>query len=441
MKQEICPEPHRYFINDLIGEGRSARVYKAFRQDSRGHAKQFVAVKFSKSPDAVSLLRREFEILSQVRSPFCIQVLAWENLEMGPALVLELVDGVSLHELGLKAPLSEQNIAELVRQIKEAIEHLNMVHLHHGDLSPTNILVDIHGRVRLIDFSIEHYRDAFHGTPAYLAPEVWACGVSDYYSDLFALGLIELDLRSGFVDVPLTQELCRQRADQMSHRQPTGTLLTRDPKLRKSERSVESLTSVREIGQKVRQILRSNEWNETSTQLMNLSTDSAFEDNGSEVISMDSAGPLPRRRFKDEQIKAALIKWPSQLAAYLEKAFKGGVDGVIRLWESRSRLSRVPTFISAVVLILIVSYPTRFRVLPLDSSDFALGTLVVRSQNWLRLQLNGRDLGYAPIELVKLRAGSHHLKWQGPRMSGEARIHLFPGQRLRISEAELAARQ
>ena len=78
----------------------------------------------------------------------------------------------------------------------------------HRDIKPANILIDDHGRPRLIDFGLARRSDldsslthdgAVVGTPAYMSPEQ-ALGLSrqvDERSDVFSLGVIFFEILAG----------------------------------------------------------------------------------------------------------------------------------------------------------------------------------------------------------------------------------------------------
>lgn len=62
-------------------------------------------------------------------------------------------------------------------------------------------------------------------------------------------------------------------------------------------------------------------------------------------------------------------------------------------------------------------------------------SLEITSHHWLRIRLNGRDAGYAPLNLSKLAAGSHRLEWNSAASRGQLTLELKPGQRLRLNES------
>jgi len=72
--------------------------------------------------------------------------------------------------------------------------------LVHRDLKPENVLVGRDRRARVADFGLAllrgHGEQGVCGTPAYMAPEQWA-GYADERSDIYAFGLILLEMLSG----------------------------------------------------------------------------------------------------------------------------------------------------------------------------------------------------------------------------------------------------
>lgn len=182
-------------ILERLGEGAQGSVFKALRADRASGLRQTVALKILHSETAVELWRQEFESLARVRSPYCVQVYSFERVRGQPALVLEYVDGVSLTELGRTCLLSDDDVCELIAQVRAGLEDLRDHDLFHGDLSPHNVILDVNGRVRLLDFGLANGCDRL--TPEFAAPERLEGSPADHVSDLFSLGRLELYLRAG----------------------------------------------------------------------------------------------------------------------------------------------------------------------------------------------------------------------------------------------------
>jgi len=254
--REIRPQGAIYRNVKCIGQGQTATVFHAIREDNLGHSQQAVALKVLKNRTTVSWLRREFETLAKVNSPHCVKVLGWENLEEGCALVLEWIDGVTLLDFGRNTECDERLINEVVAQVQDGLRALDSCELFHGDLSPTNILIDRNGLVRIVDFAMAPTETGVvNGTPAYLAPEIWTGSPPSFSTDLFALGLIAEDLRSGFLAVPENLEQCRERSFQMARNQDLSLLFQIDSGQRKPKTIISSQRERERLATEVEKLL------------------------------------------------------------------------------------------------------------------------------------------------------------------------------------------
>ncbi|MGZ3722537.1 MAG: serine/threonine protein kinase [Bdellovibrionales bacterium] len=188
----------RFQLLELLGEGSQGCVYKALRRDRSSGLQQIVAVKILHSKTAVGLWRQEFESLSKVNSPYCVRVLSFERFTRRPALVLEYVEGVSLAQLGQTCWLAPEDVQEIIAQLEHALKDLHRQKIFHGDLSPQNVLIDIHGRVKVLDFGLANSGEKqTRVTPRFAAPERLNGEPSSVASDLFGLGKVE-DFLLGF---------------------------------------------------------------------------------------------------------------------------------------------------------------------------------------------------------------------------------------------------
>jgi len=183
--------PARIEILELIGQGSSGCVYRAVRTDPTGTIKQPVALKILNSKNLVKIWRKEFDSLVKVNSRHCVRIYGYEWIHEKPALMLELVRGVTLTELRISHSLSDEEIRHILSETRRGLEDLAAAGLCHGDLSPSNIMIDENGRIRLCDYGLGNIdRQHRRLTPRYAAPEALKSGASGLSSDLWSLGRI-----------------------------------------------------------------------------------------------------------------------------------------------------------------------------------------------------------------------------------------------------------
>lgn len=367
--REMKAQAANYKLVEVLGHGQSATVFKAIREDDQGHSRQVVALKILKGSASVRWLRHEFETLARVRSRHCVRLIAWENFSDHSALALELVDGLTLLKLGQSGLVSQALSAEIVAQVQLGLRELAEHGLHHGDLSPSNILIDRDGCVRLVDFGLGIDRGERRGTPAYLAPEVWDGHETSLQGDFFALGLIESDLNFAFTSVPTGLEACRERAKGMATE--CSGLLSLLPERRQMK-----------------------------------------------VIKSDESA----RRELGRLVENLLAEAPRFVTATLPT-------------EKRPRRFHFQFAVSIALLIGVSTLSVQAGA-PV-SSRLAPSSLSIRSQKWLKVAINGRDVGYSPVHVAGLAPGAHRIAWKGRSTAGETVIDFPAGSNLQLTDRDL----
>ena len=129
-------------------------------------------------PGQTSLLRREYDISCNLQHPYILTPLRYsEDTPVGPAIVMEYVEGCTLTEFVAKGQPHEV-LRRLFAEILDAVDYLHKKGLIHNDLKPDNILVsNIGSHIRIIDFGLsdkdaEYLIKRLGGTDGSSAPEV-----------------------------------------------------------------------------------------------------------------------------------------------------------------------------------------------------------------------------------------------------------------------------
>ena len=204
---------HFEIINQL-GRGGMGYVYRALDKSLQ----RYVAVKVLRSgvswTDQTSS-DREVEVLLQeavsqarVSHPNVVTIYFVGRNEGEPFLAMELVKGKPLSDLLRTKTLSYRELVSYGLQVSRALQFAHRLDIIHGDIKPSNLLVQEDGIVKLSDFGMarrESHADAaaFGGTPNYLAPELLEGGKTTVSSDIYALGVTLYEMTFGQLPVKL----------------------------------------------------------------------------------------------------------------------------------------------------------------------------------------------------------------------------------------------
>lgn len=195
---------NRYRIEGVLGIGGMGSVYQA-RDMQFPDAKRYVAVKEmlhqSNDPQlreiALRNFKREANILAGLNHPSIPAIYDYFATKERAYLVMEFINGKDLDSI--------LNMSEEFLPIQQVVEWSIalcdvLAYLHNGeppivfrDVKPSNIMIDVHGRLRLIDFGIAKHFDprtekgTMIGTEGYAAPESYR-GLATPSSDIFGVG-------------------------------------------------------------------------------------------------------------------------------------------------------------------------------------------------------------------------------------------------------------
>jgi serine/threonine protein kinase len=206
----------KYELIELVGQGGMSIVWRAVTRGAAGFRRP-IAIKrlvpaCAAYEDVRAMFIEEARIGTVLRHPNIVQVHDFGIDEQGDYyLVTEWVDGLDLKDYlarlaacGRSAPwpLVGAVAVEVLRALDAAHSRSGsdgtVAPILHRDVTPTNILMDVEGMVKLIDFgmalSMDRDRitrpDIVKGKLSYLAPEIMLGAAPTVQSDLFGLGVV-----------------------------------------------------------------------------------------------------------------------------------------------------------------------------------------------------------------------------------------------------------
>jgi len=198
---------NRYHVQELIGRGGMADVYKVWDQERSA----FLALKYLHSNlahDAVFLDRfqKEAEDLKRLEHPYIVRYYGLEFDRSSAFILMDFIEGQTL-----RAKLSRskdkkrfpQTALSIMQPVCSALQYAHNRKKVHCDVKPENILIEKTGKVFLTDFGIARVAGAstssrsIEGTPYYMAPEQAEGRNISPQTDIYALGIILYEIQTG----------------------------------------------------------------------------------------------------------------------------------------------------------------------------------------------------------------------------------------------------
>ncbi|GLU01267.1 hypothetical protein SLE2022_185800 [Rubroshorea leprosula] len=198
----------KFHDGNILGVGGFGRVYKAQLEDG-----SCVAVKKldCATQDAGKEFENEVGLLSKFQHPNIISLVGYSIESETGFIIYELMDNGSL-ETQLHGPSNGSELSwyrrmkialDTARGLEYLHEHHNP-HIIHRDLKSSNILLDSNFNAKLSDFGLAVIDGAqkkndlkLSGTVGYVAPEYLLVGKLTDKSDVYAFGVVLLELLFG----------------------------------------------------------------------------------------------------------------------------------------------------------------------------------------------------------------------------------------------------
>jgi serine/threonine-protein kinase len=225
----------KYELLELVGQGGVAFVWRGVTHGAAGFRRPVAVKRLVPScvghPEIEAMFVEEARLGTVLRHPNIVQVHDFGRDDEGQHyLVAEWVEGLDFKEYlsrlaahGRRAPWTT-----IVAIAVEVLRALDAAHTRrnddgvptpvlHRDVTPTNILIDVTGVVKLIDFGMALSKDRdritrpdiVKGKLSYLSPEIMLGSEPTPQSDLFGLGVVLWEAFTGerLFDAPTDVEV------------------------------------------------------------------------------------------------------------------------------------------------------------------------------------------------------------------------------------------
>jgi serine/threonine-protein kinase len=186
-----------------LGRGGSGKVVAAVN-DATGQrvAIKYLSAALVRDPAFMWSFRSEAQMLRSLGVPQVVQVYDYvEEPGQGAAIVMELVDGVSLHEMiARRGPTGPEAALVVLKGSLLGLAAAHTLGIVHRDYKPENILVDSAGNSKLADFGVAvkaGKQASAAGTPLYMAPEQWQGAPASPAADVYAATAVFFECLTG----------------------------------------------------------------------------------------------------------------------------------------------------------------------------------------------------------------------------------------------------
>ncbi len=200
----------RYEIQDIIGVGGMANVYKAFdRIENRYVAVKILKEQFLEDDELRQRFKNESKAIAVMSHPNIVKVFDVNFGEDLLYIVMEHVEGINLKEyIQHRKFVDSKETLHIVMQILRALQHAHDKGIIHRDIKPQNILLLQNGTIKVTDFGIARFNrgdvkttedTSAIGSVHYVSPEQVRGEYTDAKSDVYSVGIVLYEMLTGQV--------------------------------------------------------------------------------------------------------------------------------------------------------------------------------------------------------------------------------------------------
>jgi serine/threonine protein kinase len=196
-----------YQIQELLGQGGMATVYKAYHPALDRHvAIKVIDGELGKEEDFIERFKREARVIARLDNVHIVPVYDFGEYKGQPYFVLKFIDGQTLRDRMKRPEFSDYEILEIVLAVGDALQYAHGRRVLHRDIKPGNVMIAKDGKIYLTDFGLAKVIESTSsitgeriiGTPHYISPEqaVNAKDIDDG-TDIYSFGVMIYEMVVG----------------------------------------------------------------------------------------------------------------------------------------------------------------------------------------------------------------------------------------------------
>lgn len=204
-----------YRIEELLGKGGMARVYRALDLKLKRHVAIKVINPQVRNPQNYQArFDKEARSVASLKHPNIVTVYRYNNINDFYFMAMDFIDGADLAWMlndyaGSGDLMDFETVAKIMKQMTSALDYAHRNGVIHRDVKPSNIMIDREGNAILTDFGLALIADEgtfgeVFGSPHYMSPEQAINSATVVpASDLYSLGVVLYEMLTG--EIPFNE--------------------------------------------------------------------------------------------------------------------------------------------------------------------------------------------------------------------------------------------